>query len=528
MYIKKMNGPVIANLDEPLANTTSGKVRGVYIDGTYMFRSIRYGEAERFHSPRRAAKWEGVDPCIIYKGVCPELDAPVPSDNFYVPHMFYRYDENCLTLNVWTRSMATDRRKPVMVWLHGGGYSMGSAIELYSYDGENLAAFGDVVVVTVNHRINVLGYCDFSKYGEEYADSGNAGMEDIVEALRWIRDNITNFGGDPDNVTLFGQSGGGGKILSLMQMPMADGLYHKAIVQSAVSNGIGLAGMPQERAQSLADLVLECAGLPQTIEGVKALEKIPYDELAKAANAALAESARRSSGEGIFMHHFAPVNNEFLLGDQMIDGFRTETLDIPLMVGTVFGEFSNNLAFTYGEGSKNWWSEETKMEMLRERFGESTDAIVEEFRRTYPEKNIADLLYIDTMFRRGTLEFVDRRSHFSDAAVYNYQFNFEFPFNNGSIAFHNAEIGYVFHNADYLEAYYKPGVTERLQDQMAGAWVSFAYSGNPNHKLLPKWETVKNGNAACMIFDEECSCRYAHDKELLKLLPAVQRITPKR
>ncbi len=524
MYIKKLTGPVVANLDEPVAETTSGKVRGVMIDGTYMFRSIRYGSAERFHSPRRADHWEGVDPCIIYKGVCPELDAPVPSDNFYVPHMFYRYDENCLTLNVWTRSMDRNRRKPVMVWLHGGGYSMGSAIELYSYDGENLAAYGDVVVVTVNHRLNVLGYIDLSAYGEEYADSGNAGMEDIVEALRWIRDNIENFGGDPQNVTIFGQSGGGGKVLSLLQMPMADGLYHKAVIQSGVSEGMALSALDQDGARELADMVLKNAGLPLSIDGVKQLEKIPYHELAAAANAAIAEAAAASGS----FRHFAPVCNQFLLDIGDGSGFRKETLNIPLMVGTVFGEFSNNLACKYGEGSKNWWSDETKSKLLREKFGEEADKIADEFSRVYPEKNVADTLYIDTMFRRATLDFAVRRAELSDAPVYNYLFAFEFPFNNGSIAFHNSEIAYVFHNADYLEAYYKPGVTERLQDQVSGAWVNFAYCGNPNHKLLPKWDEVSGKDVPCMIFDEECRCEVNYDARLLELLPAGQRIVPVR
>ena len=527
MYIKKMKGPVIANLDEPLAETTSGKVRGVWIDGTYMFRSIRYGNAERFHMPRRADAWEGIDPCIIYQGVCPELDAPVPSDNFYVPHMFYRYDEDCLTLNVWTRSMEKDAKKPVMVWLHGGGYAMGSAIELYSYDGENLAAFGDVVVVTVNHRLNVLGYLDLSEFGEEYVNSGNAGIMDLVEALKWVRDNIAGFGGDPDNVTLFGQSGGGGKIMSLMQTPAADGLYHKACIQSAVSEGIGMAGKDQRISRAITRLVLKHAGLPENLDGVHALEKLPYDELAKAANAALKEARESNAGENPFAFGFDPVANEFMLGSQMTDGFRKENLQVPLMVGTVFGEFSNNLAFPSEHGSKNWWDDELKKQLLKERFGEDTDTLIEAFGRAYPEKNCADLLYIDTMFRRGTLAYVNKRSEVSDAPVFNYQFNFEFPFNNGSIAFHNAEIGYVFHNADYLEAYYKPGVTEKLQDEVAGAWVSFARTGSPSRPELP-WEPVKNGNGACMVFDETSACRYHHDEELMKLLPKGQSIVPKR
>ena len=528
MYIKKMNGPVIANLDDPVAETTSGKVRGVWIDGTYMFRSIRYAEAVRFHQPERAKHWDGIDSCIIYKGVCPELDAPVPSDNFYVPHMFYRYDENCLTLNVWTGSLDSDAKKPVMVWLHGGGYSMGSAIELYSYDGENLSKYGDVVVVTVNHRLHALGYTDFSKYGEEYANSGNAGIMDLVEALKWIRDNIANFGGDPDNVTLFGQSGGGGKIMSLMQTPAADGLYHKACIQSAVAETVGMAGGKQENARELADLFLKNAGLPLSKEGVQALEKMPFDELAKAANAALKEALEIAGDGDPFAHNFGPVANEFMYGSQMIEGFRKENLNVPLIVGSVFGEFSNNLAQTIGEGSKNKWSDEVREAFLDERFGDLKESVVEEFRKVYPEKTTADLLYIDTLFRRATVKYVEERSRVSSAPVYNYLFNLEFTFNDGAIAFHNAEIPYVFHNADYLEALYIPEVTERLQDQMALAWVNFARTGNPSNELMPEWAPVKDGNGACMVFDKTTECRFHHDDELLKKMPASLYIKPKR
>ena len=527
MYIKKLHGPVIANLDEPLAETTSGKGRGVLIDGTYMFRSIRYGEAERFHQPRRVSPWEGIDPCISYKGVCPELDGPVSRDNFYLSHMWYRYDENCLHLNVWTKSMDKNAKKPVMVWLHGGGYAMGSAIELYSYDGENLCNFGDVVVVSVNHRLNVLGYLDLSKYGEEYANSGNAGITDLIEALRWVRDNIETFGGDPNNVTLFGQSGGGGKILSLMQTPAADGLYHKVSVQSAISEGIGMAGGDQKDSREMADLVLKNAGLPLTREGVKALEKLPMDELIKAANAAIAEGMAKDGD--FFRHNFGPVKNEFMLGSQLIDGFRRENLNVPMIVGSVFGEFISNTDKPEKDGtSKNWWDEETRMRKLRERFGEKTDAIVEAFRQTYPEKNIADLLYLDTNCRRGILKYCEERSRVATAPIYNYLFNLEHAFNSGSIAFHGAELAYVFHNANYLEACYIPVVTERLQDQVAAAWVNFARTGNPSGWLAPDWEAVHDGNGACMVYDVESACRYHHDEELMHRLPPSGRIVVER
>lgn len=144
-----------------------------------------------------------------------------------VPHMYWSEKEDCQNLNIWTPSIRDGRKRPVMVWLHGGGFSSGSSIEQLAYDGENLSRAGDVVVVSVNHRLNVLGYLDLSPFGEKYRDSANAGNLDLIAALEWIWDNIEGFGGDPENVTLFGQSGGGVKVWSLLQMPEADGLFHK-------------------------------------------------------------------------------------------------------------------------------------------------------------------------------------------------------------------------------------------------------------------------------------------------------------
>ena len=211
MFPRKLKSQVICNIDEPIVETKAGKLRGLIADGTYIFRGIRYAEAERFHLPRPVRPWEGVKNAIAFGPVCPEESTPIARDQYYVPHYHHMQSEDCQYLNIWTRSVDREAKKPVMVWIHGGLFDTGSGIELYAYDGEELAAFGDVVVVSLNHRLNVLGFLDLSAYGEEYRYSGNVGMADIVEALRWVRENIAAFGGDPDNVTLFGQSGGGQK-----------------------------------------------------------------------------------------------------------------------------------------------------------------------------------------------------------------------------------------------------------------------------------------------------------------------------
>ena len=217
---------------DPVVETKAGKLRGFQLDGTYAFHGVKYADAKRFHQPTPVEPWEGIKNALAYGYVCPMLQQDQPSNELMVPHRYWPLDENCQYLNIWTQHLDPNAKKPVLVWLHGGGFAAGSSIEHIAYEGENMSKYGDVVVISLNHRLNILGYLDLSPFGEEYKNSGNAGNADMVAALQWIHENIANFGGDPENVTLFGQSGGGMKVWTLMQTPAADGLFHKGVVQS--------------------------------------------------------------------------------------------------------------------------------------------------------------------------------------------------------------------------------------------------------------------------------------------------------
>lgn len=199
-----------------IVDTRQGKLRGYVYDGITIFKGIQYATAKRFHAPVPVEPWEGVKDATSYGYVCPLLEIEKPQGEVLVPHRYWAMNEDCLNLNVWTPA-CDGKKRPVMVWLHGGAYEFGSAIEQVAYEGENMCRIGQVVVVSVNHRLNILGYCDLSAFGEEYANSGNAGTDDLVAALQWIHENIENFGGDPGNVTIMGQSGGGAKVLSMLQ-----------------------------------------------------------------------------------------------------------------------------------------------------------------------------------------------------------------------------------------------------------------------------------------------------------------------
>ena len=218
---------------------------------------------------------------------------------------------------------------------------------------------------------------------------------------------------------------------------------------------------------------------------------------------------------------FGPVkDDDFYCGNPFKNGFIRETKSVPVLCGSVFGEFLNNFASPVGSGSKNSWTEKYKKELLYEEYGEKTDEIINAFQKAYPDKNIADILFMDVEMRRNVVGFAGLRAGFTDAGVYNFQFNLESPFNGGTVSWHNAEIPYIFHNAEYLEPSFIPGITPKLQDMMSRAWVNFAENGNPNGYGVPQWTPFGGEKIRTMVFDRECRMGTDHDLELIQLCPS--------
>lgn len=500
MFIKKLTRQVISDPDHPVVLTKEGRLRGLIVDDTYIFRGIRYAQAKRFHMPEPVASWEGIKDAIIYGPVCPEIQTVQPSDNYTVPHVFYPQDEDCQYLNIWTQSLDAKRKRPVMVWLHGGGFSTGSGIEHFAYDGENMSSFRDVVVVTLNHRLNVLGFLDLSFYGEKYRYSANVGMADIVEALQWIKRNITAFGGDPQNVTIFGQSGGGGKVAALLQIPSANGLFHRAVIQSGV-----LRPRPErQKGQDMAALLLERLEIqPRQAEE---LETVPYYKL---------QQIIMSLGSYADMGFGPKKDNDFYLGSIYEASICAHAKQIPVIVGNVLGEFSQNFATTCGDGRKNTWNEERAGKLIAEKLGNAADEAVGLFREAYPERRIQDLLFTDRVFRPGTFDYLKARADAGLKNTYGYLFKMEQPVYGGTLPWHNAEIPYVFRNADYIEPSYVPEITEKMQDIMCGCWCSFAETGVPQANGAPKWRPYCEDDPAIMYFDTVPEVKSSDKEEAL-------------
>ena len=488
---------------EPVVQTKAGKIRGFKMNSTYTFHGIKYADADRFQMPREVKPWKGIKNALAYGYVCPMLMQDHPLMEVMIPHRYWPMDENCQYLNIWTQSLDPEAKKPVMVWLHGGGFFAGSSIEQVAYEGEHLSEYGDVVVVSLNHRLNILGYLDLSAYGEKYYNSANVGNADMVAALHWIQDNIAGFGGDPGNVTLFGQSGGGMKVYSLMNTPAAEGLFHKGIIQS------GVIEEGKKEAGDDGTAIVEALLTELKLESVEDLETIPYYFLAEAYN----KVSPKLQEKGLYVGG-EPRANSWYAGDPRRVGFTDGAKKIPVIVGSVFGEFD----FKPVLENRDELTREETMKLLEKCFQEDAEEIAAEFEKAYPNNRLVDVLSLDYIFRYASKDFIAKKSVHKEAPVYSYMFNYEFPYEGGKLAWHCSEIPFVFHNIDRIPICNVPGETDRLQERICGAWINFARYGNPSVPSLPQWSVCEPGKEAIMIFDNICEVKDNYDHRLMELL----------
>jgi para-nitrobenzyl esterase len=426
--------------------TVSGPVAGYVDDGVYTFKGIPYAKAERFMPAVDPDPWTEVRHSRAYGPTCPQDKRAGwwSDDQAFAMHWDDGFpDEDCLRVNIWTGGLKNGVKRPVMVWLHGGGFRAGSGQELISYDGANLARDHGVVVVTLNHRLNVLGFLDLSAYGAKYARSGNLGMTDIVKALEWVRDNIAAFGGDPDNVTIFGQSGGGGKVSTLMAMPSAKGLFGKAIVESGSITSL----MEPKYSRRIGAKTVEALNLnPSRIDKIA---EVPYEQLLAAYNQAIAEVREEAKQDGAFPEN---ILNAILFGQvPVVDGeiipaqpATPEALalskDIPTIIGTTYHEFTRD----------------------RE----------------------------DPIFQPLALQQAADRTAAGCAPVYFYQFTWESPVLDGTFgSTHCIEIPFVFDNVT-LHRTFTGGAQDAVElgHRVSRLWTNFAKTGTPESEGMPAWE----------------------------------------
>ncbi len=498
----------------PVVETASGRIRGAIIEGVAAFKCIPYGAptsgANRFMPPRKPVPWAGVRDALEYAGHAPQQGlrpaTRLELADFSGPPDTSPETEDCLTLSVWSPSVQPSAKRPVMVWFHGGAFAYGTA-NAARLQGSRLATRGDVVVVTVNQRLNIFGFLDLSAIGgTEFAASGNAGTLDMVAALEWVRDNIERFGGDPANVTIFGESGGGGKVCTLLAMPLARGLFHRAIVQS----GAAIRLRERDRAANLSEAVLKMLGLTRTDLG--RLQSLPMAQLLAAVDPA--QKAIGPAPMPLFDRYpFGPVVDGSIVPNHPFDpAAPAVSADIPLLIGDMKDEMASFLA----RDDKVWHRTLTEQEM-RDRVaavaGVHTDNVIETYRRLYSGMNPAERLIAtltDSNFRIRSLIVAERKAAQGAAPVYMYAFEWETPVLGGRMkAPHALDVPFTFDTIDLTNATDRSAAAHKLAATMSGTWAAFARSGKPEHPSIPPWPAYDRASRATMVLDAEC--RLEHD-----------------
>ena len=502
-------GAFAAASKHAIASTRSGKVRGAIEHGVHVFKGVPYGadtSVRRFRPALPPVPWKGVRDALTYGPSCPQSGESDPMS------------EECLVLNVWTPGLRDDAKRPVMVYFHGGEYSSGSGSSPL-YDGTRLCRRGDVVVITVNHRLNAFGHLYLGRLGRDYASSGNVGLLDLVQALQWVRDHAVEFGGDPECVTVFGQSGGGAKIATLMSMPAARGLFHRAATMSGQQ--ITAAGPRSStlRARAfLQALKIEPADLSR-------IDKVSTEELVAATQTADATLVGRSL-------YFGPVLDQHTLPRHpFFPDAPAQSAHIPMIIGNTRDE---TIAFLGNEPGVRelTWQQLPERLLPQLHVDLDPDYVIAEYRRLYPTYSPSDIFFAaSTAGRswRGAIIETELRA-MQGSPVYAYQLDFRSPLEGGRYgAMHTMDIPLVFDNiAQPTSLTGTSDAAQKTADQMSDAFIAFARTGNPNRTGAPDWRPYELERRATMVFNAESKLiddPRGAERKLFAQVPYIQRGT---
>ena len=471
-----------------VVETTYGKVQGIATAGIKEFKGIPYGAPtsgkNRFMPPKKPASWTGIRECFAHGQCCPQTLSNLKSEY----GMMIQWDqhsggmgEDCLVLNVWTPGVNDNGKRAVLVSFHGGGYTTGSG-NAPGFDGAQLALFGDVVVVTVNHRLASYGYTHLADLGAppEFAYAGVTGIMDLVASLQWVHDNIANFGGDPGRVMIFGQSGGGAKTSTVLATPSAKGLFHRAAVQS----GSSLRLTTREAGTKAAEQLLAKLEIPKT--RIADIQKISWQQLLDAQTG---------------ITGFSPVMDGTVLPHNQFDPVAPpESADVPMIISTTLEDAALSLTnFNVDEaGLKS---------VLSQRYADKADAILALYKQRYLQKSpflIQAQVFTDSGFRRSAITQAERKAALGKAPAYMYLWSWVSPGHAGKFgAVHGTDVSASFHNIRDNIVGVGNTIGKVMCDRLASAWVAFAKTGDPNNPTIPKWPAYDATTRATMVFDTD-------------------------
>jgi para-nitrobenzyl esterase len=498
--------PAFAQGDSVLAETTYGRVRGVEVNGIKVFKGIPYGATtagkNRFMPPTAPAKWTGVRDAIAYGPSAPQSEpgarraasaiavaaAGLPAES-----------EDCLVLNVWTPAVHDNRKRPVMFWCHGGGFVTGSGSSPVT-EGLNLARRGDVVVVTINHRLNVLGFTSLEEAGgPEFASSGDVGMMDIVTALRWVKDNIAEFGGDPNTVMIFGQSGGGRKVATLLAMPSAKGLFHRAIIES----GATLRLVEADQGTRVSRELMTTLGIPR--DRVRDLQSVPLERLMSA----YFEVVRRMNVDQMTQGFSPVVDGTVVPQHPFYPRASAVSSDVPVMLGSTRTELTSS-----AQDADFSLTDAAMRTRIRQLLGTHADEAVRVYQNVNPGASPSDIYFLiasDYRYSGPVMKIAERRAALGKGPVYLYYFRWETPVDGGRLKSpHTIEIPFAFDNVKAATRLTGGGPEAiALADKVSDTWIAFAKTGNPNQPKMPRWPAFNAAERPTMVFDTES--RVAND-----------------
>jgi para-nitrobenzyl esterase len=492
--------PVLAQGDGVVAETTYGRLRGTDVNGIKVFKGIPYGATtagrHRFMPPVAPAKWSGVRDAIAYGSSAPQSEpgtrraasamavaaAGLPAES-----------EDCLVLNVWTPAVHDNRKRPVMFWCHGGGFATGSGSSPVT-EGLNLARRGDVVVVTINHRLNVLGFTSLEEAGgSEFAASGDVGMMDIVAALRWVRDNIAEFGGDPNTVMIFGQSGGGRKVSTLLAMPSAKGLFHRATIES----GATLRLVEPDAGTRVARELMSTLGIAK--DRVRDLQTVPLERLMSA----YFDVVRRMNVDQMTQGFSPLVDGDVVPKHPFHPTASPISADVPVMLGSTRTELTSS-----AQDADFSMTEAAMRTRIQQLLGRHADEAIRVYQKVNPGASASDIYFLiasDHRYSGPVMKIAERRAALGKGPVYLYYFRWETPVDGGRLKSpHTIEIPFAFDNVRAATRLTGGGPEAMaLADKVSDTWIAFAKTGNPNNPKMPRWSAFNATDRPTMVFNTD-------------------------